>query len=296
MGILRSRGLIIKNSSFAKRKIRDNNYYNLINGCKMPFIDKSQPHEQYIKGTKFEELYALYEFDRRLRILTLEYILKIEKAIKSKISSQFSEKYGHKDYLRCENFNISNSHKYKQVSELLSQLYKKISTNIDKDLSISHYVTEKNYIPLWVLVNTISLGDISKFYENMLQQDKNEVAKRMKWGIRENELSNILFFLSTIRNRCAHDEVLYYYKSYVKLIDNKIFKYFKKTKDKNTYFAVMVAFKMLLDKKEYDIYQEQVETLFAELQISLSTISIKKIQDIMGIPRNMKKIKSLVIK
>lgn len=80
------------------------------------------------------------------------------------------------------------------------------------------------------------------------------------------------------------------------LILSKIFKYFKKTKDKNTYFAVMVALKMLLDKKEYDIYQEQVETLFSELQISLSTISIKKIQDIMGIPGNMKKIKSLVIK
>lgn len=36
------------------------------------------PNEKYLPGTTIEEIYALYEFDRKLRILTLEYILEIE--------------------------------------------------------------------------------------------------------------------------------------------------------------------------------------------------------------------------
>lgn len=235
----------------------------------------------------------MYEFDRKLRIVTLEVILKIEKQVKSLISYTFSKEYGHKDYLRYENFDTNGSKKYKQVSELLSQLYRKISDNIDKDLSVSHYVNGKNYIPLWVLVNTMSLGEISKFYVNMLQHDKNEVAKCMKWGVRENKLSNCLFFLSSIRNRCAHDELLYCYNSYVNLINNKYFNYFRIAGAKNTYFAVMIVFKMLLNTREYNIYQKKIEVLLEELTGTLTTISVKKIQRIMGFPNNWRYLKTM---
>lgn len=40
------------------------------------------------------------------------------------------------------------------------------------------------------------MGEISKFYVNMLQHDQNNVAKRIKHGLRENILSSCLFFLS----------------------------------------------------------------------------------------------------
>lgn len=40
-------------------------------------------YEQYLPGATLEEIYALYEFDRKLRIITLEYTLEIEKAAKS---------------------------------------------------------------------------------------------------------------------------------------------------------------------------------------------------------------------
>lgn len=104
--------------------------------------------------------------------------------------------HGHRDYLSCENFDISNPDKFQKITTLLSSLYKKISSNIDKDPSVTHYIRGKNYIPLWVLVNAISMGEISKFYVNMLQHDQNNVAKRIKHGLRGNVLSSCLFFLS----------------------------------------------------------------------------------------------------
>lgn len=290
--ILKSRGLIIKNKRYAKKIIREANYYNLINGYKKPFIKKECSYETFLDGTRFEELYALYEFDRKLRIVTLEVILKIEKQVKSLISYRFSKQYGHKDYLKYENFDTNGSQKFKQVSTLLSQLHRKIADNIDKDLAVSHYVSGKNYIPLWVLVNTISFGDISKFYVNMLPHDRNEVAKHIKFGIREQELSSILFFLSSVRNRCAHDELLYCYNSHISIRNNRYLNYFRIYR-KNMYFSVMVSFKMLLDKKEYTVYQEKVDVLFEELRKELTTISIKDIQRIMGVPYNWKYLENL---
>lgn len=293
IGILKSRGVIIKKKKWAKQTIRTVNYYNLINGYKEPFLQIGTTYEKYISGTTLEEIYALYEFDRKLRIITLEYILEIEKQVKSLVAYCFSKVHGHKNYLNLENFDTQGIKKYNQVCDLLSNLYKKISLNIDKDLSVSHYVNGKNYLPLWVLVNTLSMGDISKFYSNMIQQERNDVARRLKWGVREHQLASCLFFLSTIRNRCAHDERLYSYLSYIDLCNNKYFRYFHRTSDTNNYFAVMIAFKMLLSDKRYQTYHQQIEHLFSELDSHLSTISVKKIRGIMGIPNNWRRLKTL---
>ena len=293
IGILKSRGVIIKNKRLAKQLIRNVNYYNLINGYKEPFLQQNTAHEKYIPGTTLEEIYAVYEFDRKLRIITLEYILEIEKQVKSLISYCFSKVHGHKNYLKLENFDTQGIKKYGQVCDLLSNLYKKITLNIDKDLSVSHYVSGKNYLPLWVLVNTLSLGDISKFYSNMLQQERDDVSRRLKWGVREHQLASCLFFLSTIRNRCAHDERLYSYLSYIDLCNNNYFYYFHRTSNTNNYFAVMVALKILLPNNRYQTYHEQLENLFNELDSRLSTIHIKKIRGIMGIPNNWRRLKTL---
>lgn len=291
IGILKCRGLVIKNKSFAKRVIRETNYYNLINGYKTPFILKSTPNEQYISGTRFEELYALYEFDRKLRIITLEEILRIEKQVKTLIAYCFSKEHGHRDYLKFENFDTIGSAKFIHVSKLLSELYRKINLN-EKDDAVLHYVSGKNYLPLWVLVNALSMGDISKFYSNMLPSERNEVAKRLKWGIREAQLSNLLFFLSSVRNRCAHDERLYCYHSHVQVFSNTYHRYFH-SRTQNGYFSVIIAFKLLLSKKEFLVYFKKVDALLEELNSQLSTIGIKKIRDIMDLPNTWKKISTL---
>ncbi len=291
LGILKSRGVIIHNKRFAKRIIRETNYYNLVNGYKTPFIQQSSPFEKYKKGTQFEELYALYEFDRKLRIITLEEILRFEKKIKTLVAYCFSKEHGHKDYLKFENFDTSSSEKYVQVSRLLSELYKKISLN-EEDPAVAHYITGKSYLPLWVLVNAISMGNISRFYSNMLPADRYEVAKRFKWGIKDVQLENILHFLSSVRNRCAHDERLYCYHSHIRLKNNNFLKYFRSNVD-NGYFAVLIAFKMIMSQEEFAAFLDKVGKLLDELATRITTITIKRIRDSMDMPSNWKKLNSL---
>lgn len=292
IGILKSRGLTIKNKKFAKQIIRRVNYYNLINGYKDPFLQLGTPYEKYISRSSINEIYALYEFDRKLRIITLEYILKIEKEVKSLISYSFSRSYGHKNYLKLENFDSAGTKKYDCVCSLLSHLYKTISRNINNDPSITHYVSGKNYVPLWVLMNSLSFGETSKFYTNMHQKERDDVAKHFKWGVRENELGNCLAFLTTIRNHCAHDERLYSYLSTTNLSNNKYFKYFR-TAATNNYFAVMVTFKLLLSDIEYKEYHKKIEVIINELSSQLKSIPLKKIRGIMGLPANWRKLQNL---
>lgn len=293
IGILRSRGVVIKSTRRAKDIIRRTNYYNLINGYKDPFLQTKTPNEKYRPGTTIEEIYALYDFDRKLRILTLEYILEIEKHVKSVVSYCFSKEYGHKNYLDSVNFDTSTYNKKKYVDIMINDLNEKIAKNRDKEPSVSHYVDGKHYLPMWVLVNTISIGDISKFYSNMLQKDRDKAAKRIKYGIRENQLRIYLYFLSTMRNRCAHDQRLFSYLSYVTLKNDNFPPKFKISKIKSNYFALMVILKILLPNNRYSNFQDCLEILLKQLGNQLKVIPIEVIQNMMGMSKDWIRLKDL---
>ena len=55
----------------------------------------------------------------------------------------------------------------------------------------------------------------------------------------------------------------------------------------------MIALKMVLSKNRFIEYIKQIEDLFDELSNNLSTISIKKIRNIMGLPNNWRRLKTL---
>ena len=89
LSILRSRGMLIKKGSQGSRAMRileRENYYNVINGYKALFLDHpatATADEQYKTGTTFDEVYALYCFDREIRGNIFEIFAKDRKFIKS---------------------------------------------------------------------------------------------------------------------------------------------------------------------------------------------------------------------
>ena len=97
--ILKNRGLIIKDEERALSFLKNNNYYELINGYKDFFIDKNKTEVEkkdvYRNDIAFEDIVSLYEFDFEIRAIILKGILKIENIIKTKLAYYFSEKYRH---------------------------------------------------------------------------------------------------------------------------------------------------------------------------------------------------------
>ncbi len=66
--ILKSRNLKIEDYNKTYKMLIKNNYYYLINGYKDLFLEKTTKEEKYLDNTRIEEIYALYIFDKKIKI------------------------------------------------------------------------------------------------------------------------------------------------------------------------------------------------------------------------------------
>lgn len=310
---LQSRVMIIDDINVSKSVIERENYYNLINGYKELFLDNTYTgsDEKYLQNTNFNEIYALYLYDRALRNIFIKYILEIENNIKSILSHDFSGKYGHDNYLKIKNFetrvhpnsNETKAQKIGKIADLIANLQKEISHQLKKNSPmISHYMLQYGYVPLWVLINTLSLGTVSTFYSYLKQKDQNDIGKFFK--IKPDELSKILFVLTIFRNACAHDERLFNLKSIkqnatpnnIKDTDiHKKLNIHKNTSNnyvcgKNDLFAVVIIFKKMLTEKSFKKFYYTIIDEIENLRKELKTISIDDVLYAMGFPNNWKDI------
>lgn len=300
INLLKSRNILFENEENAKKILLHNNYYNIINGYKDLFLENNNP-VKYKQGTKFEEIYSLYEFDRQLRSIFLEYILKIENSLRSLTAYYFSKEYGNNNYLKLENFEIFNNvnvtieTKQKQIKfiqNLIGSINKNIAQNMDNNY-INHYMTQYGFTPLWVLVNILSFGDICNFYRLMKQKQRIEVSK--EFNIAEIELSSLLNILCKTRNLCAHDERLYNYefKTNTSINDTKYHSLLNLSKTNNRYdigkndlFAVVIALKLLLNDEDYKKFHSKLFSRIMSIQSKLKTITLSDILESMNFPNN----------
>lgn len=310
---LRARGLIISDDAEAKRIIEMENYYNLINGYKQPFLNSNYtgPDEQYLPGTRFEEIYALYLFDRELRNIFIRYILEIENNIKSVLAHDFSGKYGHDNYLKVSHFDTTvkqwekktSAQKIGEVSDLISNLQHEIARQLSKNNPmISHYMLEYGYVPMWVLVNALTLGTISTFYSHLKQKDQNDIGKFFL--LKPDEMGSFLQVLTIYRNACAHNERLYNHKALQRNMKPNNIKTMPLHRTlnipvnngnnpiygKNDLFAIVIIFKIILSEKTFHNFFSAVTKKLDELAENLKTISIHDIKRQMGFPANWEKI------
>lgn len=276
------------------RILERENYYNVINGYKELFLaSKATPDtdEKYKAGTTFDEVYALYHFDRELRNLYLKYLLKLENTFKTVISHAFSTKYGHDNYLKIENFDASNERNISNSIKLIGDIQQEIARQMNKHHQVvTHYMTEHGYIPLWVLVNVLTFGKIENFYKNMKLADKTVVARH--FHLQPDELAKFMHMLALARNKCAHDERFFDIK-FKERIHTKSIRNFSAleitraadgsyTYGTNDAYAIAIMFALLLDKTDLREFISAIRTLFGRLQKQLHTISASDIMSIMG--------------
>lgn len=292
--ILKTRGLLV-NEGRATEILTDNNYYYLINGYKDLFVNKNSDAEKYKENVTLEEIYALYKFDSELRINLLRYILIIERRLDTYIAYEFSKAYGNKEYLTESNFDNNKRNGYK-----ITNLIADIRTNMTEQIKIgnkmlNHYIKKHGFIPLWVLIRIMTLGEVSKFYELMKQKEQNAIAK--KFGVREKTLKTYLHNIAIVRNICAHDEKLYDLKLNNAIIKNNIhFNYNLDLKDgeySNGYkdlFSIIIILKVLLKDAEFKKFYNILINDLKELKENIKSIELLQILNKMGFPKDYKKL------
>ena len=294
MEILKSRGLVINDLDSAKDVLLRENYF-FLSGYRHLF-NKSWKDINFIEGTTFEELYAMFLFDRKMRNIFFKNLLIIENNIKSLISYQLSKKYGfrEKEYLDPRNY-TKDPMKIRQVKDVLNKVKRQIRLNGKQHSATMHYITNYGYIPLWILVKVLSFGILSELYSILDISDQTDIAKIYNLDIET--LTIYLAILSNYRNLCAHEDILYdhrtqkvipdtkyHYKLDIEMTDNE-YNY-----GKNDLFSVVIIMKQMLTDEEFREFLGEVSYEIDTLDGKINVIPVENILNKIGFPKNYREI------
>lgn len=271
-----SNGVIIKDKEKALNNIEKYTYYSIVNTYKEVFKNDGK----YYSNVTFEEIYSLYDFDKNLKSIFLKYTLEIEQVVKSLISNVVSEKYGIEDYLKYSCFD-QNANK-DSIDKMIMSINEEIDKNYGKHAAISHYKNTYGFIPPFVLVKIMTMGQISRYYGLLKQEDRQKVSKY--FGISDKLLKQILLNVTLVRNFSAHNNRLYTFHSKFfisfKLIDSAY-----STSDNSTnLYMIMKCMEKLLDNDKKKKFIDQINEEIDELSKNLKVINIKTILNIIGFP------------
>ncbi len=292
--MLVDRGMIINDYDFTRKILLRENYF-FVSGYRHLFLN-SDENRNYITGTTFEELYAMFYFDRQLRNIIFKNILIFENNIKSIVSYVISKNHGFKEksYLNPKNF-ATDPLKIKQVNDLIRKMKRQISVNGKQHTATAHFMNRYGFIPMWVVVKVLSFGIVGELYQILQAQDQHEIADIFE--IEVNKLVLYLPILANYRNLCAHEDICYEHRTQ-KAIDDTVYHnslYIQKSdgeyiSGKNDLFALIIILRQVLNSKDFTLLINEIGYELDVLEGKLNTIEVNKVLAKMGFPVNYKEI------
>ncbi len=291
--ILKIRGLFISDEKIAKELLKQNNYYNLINGYKDIFIQRGITPETFINGVSFDEIYSLHQFDKELRLNLSHILIIIERAISSILAHEFSRSFPNHnmDYLDINNY---NEERYPiQTSQLVTKLNNLLIDAIDHNESmICHYKTKYNQIPLWVFINKISFGTVAKMYQYLLPRERAAIAKSIseisKLTLYPNDIQEAVNVLVLLRNKCAHDQKVYDFNTLPMTIRSNEFirKNLPSVHNVHSLFGAIGCLSLFVAPDVFKKFVSNIKSQIKRLFIQIHSIPTQIILDKMGVPQS----------
>ena len=266
----------------------------MIGGYKTPFINPMT--RIYQNNTSFEDIYALYQFDLSLRELVFKYLCEIECKIRQLVSYHFCSLHGEQQtaYLTPGNYN----HTKKNAADI-TRLIQILSYQANKNTEHNYVVHQRKVyhnVPLWVLTNTLTYGQISRFYALLPFQLQSGISKDFP-GVNEKNLERYLKILTLFRNVCAHNERLYSFRTQIDFPDTMLHQKLNIPKKGNQYlsgkrdlFGLVIAFRYLLPKQDFLEFKRTLIGIIIKYIKNSGQISESSLLDIMGFPANWKDI------
>lgn len=200
IALLESRGLVVPDHAKAAHCLQHISYYRL-RAYWLPFEDAApgDGNHQFKAGASFDDVLALYVFDRRLRLLVMDAIERIEVSLRGSWAHHLAMKYGPHGYLDPSHYDRAD-HYAKAFTTLIEEIER------SKDTFIVHYRTkysDPEHPPIWMTAEVMSLGQLSKWLGNLkLRADRQAIAK--PYGLDEKVLVSLAHHLTYVRNICAH--------------------------------------------------------------------------------------------
>lgn len=286
--------LTIENEEFAKEKLKEVGYYHLITGYKDLFRNKAV--KKYKRGVCFEDIYALYEFDKTLKEIFFKYLQIIELTFASHISYYFCEKYDSNQAKYLDEGSYTNSTRNRNRVNTLIRMLNELANETRMYDNILYNRKHYHNVPLWITINHLTFGSKSKMFELLKSPMQERISKEYK-GLSIADLSKTMKFLTKFRNICAHGNRLYNYKSNEDLPDLKMHERLEIPRigaqyicGKKDLFGVVIACRYLLSKEDFKRFKRELEKAISSYVKSSSFLSESEILKEMGFPANWKKI------
>lgn len=196
---LKIRGLVINNSAFAGDCLSNISYYRL-RAYTYPFQDNSDSNHPFLVPVTFEEIIELYLFDRKLRLLVMDALEKIEISLRTQIIYHWSLANGShwqiKPGLYRDPVRFSN-----HITTLQTEIDRSNETFIDHYKSTYSVPSEP---PAWMSLEVSSFGLLSLIFLN-LRKGPEKKAVTAHFGLNDiSLLENWMHCFSNVRNICAH--------------------------------------------------------------------------------------------
>lgn len=278
------RGLVINDRTAALKALSAISYYRL-SAYWYPFriIDAYGKRSSQLQvATTFQQVIELYEFDRKLRLLVLDALERMEVAVRTRITYHMAHTYGPFAHTDASNFHPQFDH-----GSWLAKLEQETSRSSDE--FVRHYRCEYREfprIPIWMVTEVMSLGALSFFYQGLRNhakagvEDKKAVADH--FNVHYKCLGDWLHMLTYIRNVCAHHSRLWNRELAIRPVANDDKRWRAPVTPRNDrIFYVLLVLNQLLGAASSDTtWQSEVNTL-------LGPISVKPhFRNAMGMPEN----------
>jgi len=190
------RGLVA-DRDFLIDRLKNVNYYRL-SGYLYPY---RQADDTYRPGTTFECVWSHYTFDRRLRLIVMDAIERVEVSVRTQLIYCLAHNSGAFGYAKREALSNLEAEEYTRWIEEIKK-----EADHSRELFVEHfkikYGDSHTFLPLWMVGEIMSFGCMLTMYRGTADDIKKEIAAY--YSVPDEVLTSWLKTINVIRNICAH--------------------------------------------------------------------------------------------
>lgn len=173
----------------------------------LPFEIRQQPGQDghaFRPGTTFDDVIALYVFDRELRLLVMDAIERFEVSLRSVMANHLGLAHG--PFAHCQSHLFRDPKVWGDTSADLAKEYQR-----SRETFAEHFRTKYTGLsspPIWAATELMAFGQLSRWLANLAAPaDRQRIAAA--YFLDERILVSFTHHLSIVRNHCAHHSRLW---------------------------------------------------------------------------------------
>lgn len=200
--LLSSRGMVITDDVLAEELLNRIGYYHL-SAYWHSFRERSSNGEildKFIDDTSFEDVFSLYCFDKKFRLILLDALERIEISLKSEFAHTLGavDMYAHRD-----DDSYTSNFKDQNFDWIIGKLNKQEESS--KEEFATHFRSKHTGydMPIWMAIELYDFGMISHSISGLKKVHFDKMVSRYELE-RRNTLKSWMRVCNYLRNICSH--------------------------------------------------------------------------------------------